>query len=153
MALEYFCGSAAPMSEIEGRDLLIRELKLTISEHSPMWVYNDGVTVMLYDYPASRLYEAEFEIAGFEPRWGMRMRPMLTKTEALLELGCRTMVKIADCIMRHTGEDVYLSYEWERLLIARRDGVASVRDDFSHYMSDDYLSELTMPFRVQKIAP
>ena len=153
MAIEYSCGSAATLSEIAGRDLLIRELKLTVSKDSPLWIYNEGVGLMVYDYPATKLYEAEVKFAGFEPKWGMRMRPMLTKTAALLELGCRTMVRIADCIMRNTEEDVYLSYEWERLLIQRRNGVVCVRDDFAYDMSEEYLSELTMPFSMQKLKP
>jgi hypothetical protein len=153
MAIEYCCGSAANISAQDGRDLLMLELGLKTSEPTSLWLLNAGVTVMLRDYSTARPDDSEIQFAGFQVRWGMRMRPVLNATDEALELGCRTMIKVVDCLLRHTPEDLYFSKEWERMLIIRRNGIVSVRDNFSHYLSEAYLSKLSLPFSVHTMQP
>jgi hypothetical protein len=153
MAMEYCCGSAAKISAQAGRHLLVRELKLAISDDSPFWIYNAGVMVMLRDYGSTKASDTETEIAGFEPHWGMRMRMAFTSKADQLELGCRTMLRVVDCLMRFTTEDIYFSKEWERLLIFRQGGRVQVRDNFDYYMSESYLSDLSVPYEVGKLKP
>jgi hypothetical protein len=153
MSTTYFFGSAANMTAMDGRKLLLSQLDLTLTEPGSFWAENKGVTVMIDDYVRRAPSDVETEFAGFSPKWGMRMKLEWRAGEETLELGCRTMVKVVDCILRHTTEDLYFSSEWERLLVTRRAGEVAVRDDFDHYLGDPRLVHLSMPFKVQKMQP
>jgi hypothetical protein len=153
MAITFSCGSAAKMTATDGRKLLMSELDLSLTEPGSFWAQNRGVTVMIDDYVRRAPSDVEVELAGFAPRWGMRLKLEFRAGEEALELGCRTIVKVVDCVLRHTTDDLYLSSEWEHLLVTRRSGLVAVRDDFDYYLGDARLVHLSKPFVVQKMQP
>jgi hypothetical protein len=153
MAITYFCGTALTVSPLDGVALLKRELGLLQSPEHDHWVYNHGVFVMFLDYQTRPVTETEIEVSGFTPKLSMMMRPALTTTEEEVEIGQRTMMKIVNCLLRQSSEDVYFSYEWEHMILVRKNGRLSVSSKFDHYLGDAYLSELTLPFATEKLLP
>jgi hypothetical protein len=153
MAIDYNCATAAPMSLEQGKRLFMQELDLSQSKEDDTWIRNDGVVVMLNDHSIRPLDPVVAEFCGFVPKLNMMMRPRLTTTEQEVELGQRTMMKIVNCLLRQSAEDVYFSYELEHLILIRKNGTVSVSSKFDHYLGDAYLSELTVPFTNEKLLP
>ncbi len=153
MSMTYLCGSSSNLIDIEVRKILVNKVGLTVTKESSLWISNRAVTVMIYDYVRNKPLLSEIELAGFSPKWRVDMELHSGIGESDLELGFRTIVRVADCILDQTTEDFYFSSAWERLLISRRSGSVTVREGIGHYLAESYLSHLSMPYTVEKMQP
>lgn len=150
MAMDYDFSVDTTMTVAECKKLLTRELGLQVSPQRPdRWLVDAGTTVTVNAMdersPGMRLCR---EVYGFVPRLGITMRPVMS-----LESGFVTIMGVVDLMLRSTQGDAGFSLEIERVLLLRRQGEVSVREDFRRHMSEQDLLRISVPYRFKALKP
>ena len=152
MAIDYNCGADTPMSVLECKKLLMRELGLWVStQHPDLWLVDAGTTVVVQG--VDQLFnrgELHREAYGFTPRIAIMMRPVFGRHS---EQGMQTIMRTVDLMLHATDGDFGFSYECERVLLLRRNGKVFVRENYYNHINKERLELITVPYQFKALKP